>query len=259
MRLFEDLRTAGNLPVRSPVLAARLYLNNLDHDLNYVHVIEHKLAYARVPKAANSSIKIALNDFLFGRKAFVPGMNRDAYWKKHPSGRVALISAGRLARVDPDCFVFSFTRNPFSRVVSCYYNKIVLRPELPFFFETCGFTKDMSFAAFVDHAMSYGDRVTDMHLRSQVDILSHRGSLRPDFIGRVESIDADWRELRDRLADLRGVRLVPLRKVAINVTREHRPTAAELFDDPGLVRLVRDRYQADFETFYPDMDTPPQD
>ena len=112
----------------------------------------------------------------------------------------------------------------------------------------------MKFAKFVEKVSSIDDDIIDIHLRSQTQILSHRGRILPDFIGRVENIDEDWRRLRKVLLARCDVRLGELRN--INNTSDKRPPTSVLFSDPGLVRLMIDRYRTDFERFYSDMDIP---
>ncbi len=221
----------------------------------YLVLKPHNLAYARVPKAANSSIKLSLHDLLMGERQAVGNVNTDRFWRAFDPALAGMMNAAELARGHPDAFVFTFTRNPFSRVVSCYYDKLVLRPKaLSSFFARNGFTPDMSFAAFLDKAMPFSDTRIDKHLESQTSILSHKGRIVPEFVGRVETIADDWRRLRRTLRARGGPELGGLRD--LHNTRGRRPPTPELFTDPGLVRLVRDRYAADFKHFYPDMDTP---
>ena len=105
--------------------------------------------------------------------------------------------------------------------------------------------------------MTLDDDSTDKHLCSQTYVLSHQGRLLPQFIGRVETMAADWQRLAATLRDRGGPQLGRLR--TIHKTVHKRPSTLDLFADPGLVRLVRQRYRGDFETFYPDMVSPIDD
>jgi len=67
----------------------------------------------------------------------------------------------------------------------------------------------------------------------------------------------DWLRLT-RTIRRRGGPLL-CRLPIVNRTDNRRPPTPELFSDPGLERLVRERYRADFETFYPDMQAPVED
>ncbi len=228
-----------------------------DRARHYLFLPEHDLAYARVPKAANSSIKQSLHDLLFGEQHMVRDVNRDEFWRNLPDDRARLLSAAELMRDAPEAFVFTFTRNPFSRVASCYFDKLILKNRLAATYHWRGFRAGMSFAQFVEKVAGLDDEKINTHLSSQTFILSHDGKLVPQFIGRVETVAKDWRRLTRRLKARGGPHLCRLR--IINKTYHKRPSTPELFSDPGLVRLVRERYGADFDNFYPNMDAPVAD
>jgi hypothetical protein len=231
-----------------------VHLVNSNRERSYVILKQYNLAYGRVPKAANSSIKLALHNLLNGEQPRVPGVNRDNFWRSFPNDLADLLTAAHLTQRNPDTYVFSFTRNPYSRIASCYYSKIINRHKVPILFRFQGFRKDMSFTKFVEKVASIDDGIIDIHLRSQTQILSHQGRILPDFIGRVETIDEDWRRLRIIVLARGGPRFGQLPH--INKARDKRPPTSELFFDRGLVRLMTERYRTDFETFYPDMDIP---
>ncbi len=213
----------------------------------------YNLAYARIPKAANSSIKHALHEMLFGPEPnHIANVNRDKFWHKHPSGQAEMMTPAQARKTYPSLYIFSFVRNPYARMVSCYYNKIVYRDKLSHFFKRNGFSKEMSFAEFVEKAVLFDDRVTDIHLCSQSHILSDKGELYPDFIGRIEEMDTDWARLREILLSRSAIKLPVLRR--INTGKYPTQSAATLFSDASLRKLVQQRYAADFENFYTDFD-----
>jgi len=224
---------------------------------NYIILKQLDLAYGRVLKAANSSIKLSLHDLIAGEQRAVRGVNRDEFWQDFPHGRADLLTAAELVSRHPDAFIFTFTRNPFSRVASTYYDKLVFKGTLPTFYRRRGFAPDMGFSEFVERIVTFDDESTDKHLCSQTYVLGHQGRILPQFIGRVETIAEDWQRLSEAIVARGGPQLGRLR--SIHKTVHKRPPTAELFSDPGLVRLVIERYRGDFETFYPDIDTPIDD
>ena len=239
----------------SQIVQSILRMVRPDRARTYVVLKECGLAYGRVPKAANSSIKLSLHDTLMGEQKVVKDVNTDRFWREFPGGRADLLTAGELAKQYPDAFVFTFTRNPFARVASCYYDKIALRQKpLSGFYARHGFSKDMSFAAFVEKAVGFSDAVIDKHLQSQVSVLSYKGAVVPEFVGRVETIAEDWARLQDEARQRCGVELGRMRD--IHNTRSRRPATGEVFSDEGLVRLVEERYAGDFEAFYPGREMP---
>ncbi len=232
--------------------ARRLFSPNRDRD--FIWLTEHAIAYARVPKAANSAIKLSLHDLLFGEQLRVPNVNRDEFWRNLPDDRAQVLSAADLLRDHPNAFVFTFTRNPFSRVASCYFDKLVLNDGKRIANGLRGFSADMSFAQYVDRVASLDDEQITKHLCSMSSILIHAGRLVPQFVGRTENVLDDWKHLGQAIHERGGPRLCRLR--ILNKTHHKRPPTPEMFADPGLVRLVRERYRSDFEMFYADMDLP---
>jgi len=233
----------------------RLFAN--DRERHYLLLPEYGFTFARVPKAANSAIKLSLYHLLFNSRGRVPNVNRDAFWQNLPDERARLLSAAELMRDAPDTFIFAFTRNPYSRVASCYYDKLVTREGEPAPDGWAGFAAGIGFADFVEQVAELDDEAIDLHLRSQVSILTHEGRLMPHFIGKVERVVVDWLDLTRKIKARGGPRLRQL--PIVNRTHNRRPPTPELFADPALERLVRKRYRADFETFYPDLDAPVDD
>ena len=221
---------------------------------SFVVLKEFGLAYGRIPKAANSTIKAALFNLPKLEIKDPSSLSRDSFWREIPGDRADLLTASQLQAQHPEALVFSFTRNPFARVSSCYFNKLKLKDEPSSFFRRRGFTKDTSFAEFVERIASYDDRSTDKHLMSQCHVLSHNGKILPQFVGKVENIDGDWQQLTNLVLERGGPKLEKLGHR--NKTKMVRPPDGELFSDPVLTRLVRERYAADFDTFYPDLNRP---
>ncbi|PCI59796.1 MAG: hypothetical protein COB37_10895 [Kordiimonadales bacterium] len=222
---------------------------------HYLALPRHGLVYARIPKAANSSIKHTMHDFLFepqentNRK-----VNQDRYWAEHESGLADLVDIRGLQKKYSDFFVFTFVRNPFCRIASCYFDKIARREHRskPSKFKGKGFREGMSFRDFVVHISGIKDKNANVHFRAQSSMLLHRGSNICDFVGRVENMDADWATLQKLVLTKLGHTLPDVRKVHQSKSR---PKTAEMYD-AELIRLVRERYASDFELFYPDLMAP---
>lgn len=210
-------------------------------------------AYGRVPKAANSSIKRALAGLVgCTRTRGTRGINRDRYWQKVEG--VALLTSGALLRDHPGVYTFSVVRNPFGRLVSCHANKLASGRPLTLTWRLLGFSRGMSFQAFVERAASIRDAQADNHFRSQWSLLQHGGALVPGFVGRLETLDRDWAEVRRELSQRCG--RDPGELPHTNSTAGQHGPVHDYFRDPGIVRLVRERYRDDFERFYPDAPDP---
>jgi Sulfotransferase family. len=223
------------------------------------------IAYVRVPKAANSSIKQALyhlvtrgavTDPAFCDYVAVPGLNQDRTWRRGLGPDVTMVSCARLAADAPDALAFTVVRNPFARVVSAYYDKVVLRDRRMRSLEAVGITRGMSFPAFVERLAEVGDDVIDIHLMSQARLLDAGGRPVPAIVGRVESLDDDWDRIRAAILARGGPQLGALGHTLVR-TLDKRPPVAAFYDDvPRLADLVLARYRADFDLFYPDRAMP---
>ena len=97
----------------------------------------------------------------------------------------------------PDFLVFSFVRNPWSRVLSCYRYMIEepRRNGLPMrdIFQHRGrFHREMDFRICLAVAVT-PDEVIDVHLKSQVHLLcASDGSWLPEFVGKLENLETDF-------------------------------------------------------------------
>lgn len=187
---------------------------------------EPELVYLRVPKAANSSIRSSL-----------------------PGGVQKRLDIRKLARRYPRHLSFSFVRNPWARLVSIFSEKLRPEPVNDFYFvdgvHRC-FVKHrlpvragMPFEEFAELACSLSDDETEKHLKSQIHFLLRDGAIIPQFLGRVESIDDDWR----RLAALAGF------EAPLGHHNRSRHTPYTGFYDHALANRVGDRYRSDVETF----------
>lgn len=219
---------------------------------HYIVLPQLGVGYGRIPKAANSMIKRLLAraaglEEMFGDEAF----SQDRNWAtKAPDAY--FLTAAEARRRFPDVFLFSFVREPLSRLASCYRSKIV-RPEVMHdSLLNEGLSKDTSFRKFAMHVCGRGDWRSNIHYRSQAYILRGHGGLAPDFIGKVEQLEADWRRLSDLLQERGGAPLpqLPRRKSAV---KQAQMKTGDLFEgDQDLINRVRLRYAEDFLLFYND-------
>jgi hypothetical protein len=58
----------------------------------------------------------------------------------------------------------------------------------------------MNFAEFIEVLAELPDDITDRHLHSQSWFLCDAQGLLPDFIGKLENFDADWKYISDKYA-----------------------------------------------------------
>lgn len=100
----------------------------------------------------------------------------------------------------PEWKKFSFVRNPFDRLVSCYCQQI--RPPREEMYGEAAVLRSKGIKTFED-LLSYLSRLTekeisdlDQHIRPMTyHLTDDRGRLIPGFIGRLENLQEDWERL----------------------------------------------------------------
>jgi dermatan 4-sulfotransferase 1 len=220
----------------------------------FIVVPKLKLAFGRVPKVANSSIKIALARHVPVAPDIDERPGRDQYWIRAGDGSAHMASAAAvLARTD-GFLVFAFVRDPFDRLASCYVNKILKAKTFPPLFAALGLAPGMSFDAFTGRVAEIPDAIADDHFRSQSAMLIARGAVVPRFVGRFERIGEDWERLRRAAEAHCGIDLGELPHV--NNRRGGADDLADLYRDKAVAARVRARYARDFEVFYPERADP---
>lgn len=218
-------------------------------NLHFVVIPDLKIAFGRVPKVANSSIKAALARHVEHDPDGPVKPTRDLFWIEATDGRTKMVSPQDAAALK-DYFVFAFTRNPFDRLVSCYNNKIVESKALPDNFAKLGFAKGMTFDAFAARIASIDDAGADTHFQSQASMLTVSGRIVPSFVGRFENLQDDWQALDTALFQHAGIRIGRLEKR--NYRRGNTTDLKDYFASNETFALVRQRYADDFRLFYPD-------
>jgi hypothetical protein len=195
--------------------------------------------YSRIPKAANTTIVAALAS----HSAFRPRYRRRQD-PKYTFLRPLFLSGREVRRLEREAFVFTVVRNPFSRVLSAYLDKVGRQRHQGRRFlawaERHGQPGDfLGFCRFLEA----GGLDLDMHWAPQADILCLPLS-RFDFIGRVESLERDLSEVLGRLFGLRAVAASQRRGTTTNATDR----LAEAYG-PEQRQIIARLYRRDFELF----------
>ncbi len=207
-----------------------------------------KVAYARVPKAANTSIKIALSEAL--GLAPLPGSPRatDEYWREVAPDMVGFVTPKAFASRPQyeGYFCFAVTRDPISRVVSCYKNKIIKNDTMTSSLQAAGFRLNMSFPEFVEVLAGTQDDACNIHLRSQYTMLCYKGRVLPDLVIVQEELGTRWEELRDIINERTGADLPQL-----TVRNSTADIDGKIALDSRLEDLIRKRYSEDYRLLFP--------
>ena len=209
-----------------------------DPRLFYV-IHDRRLVYLEVPKVASTSMLFTIGQS-YNIQFNPTKIHTDPFWHR---------LRGTLGKELSSYYKFSFVRNPFDRLVSCYKEKVVKpyhNSDLPYWFNRKHFSlpKNASFREFVEFAVEIPDHLADRHFKSQTAILYQDGTLLVDWLGRFENLAADWATFAKRynysphLAHKTSSR---------DVQRTHQDY--RLYYTPELAELVYQRYQRDFELF----------
>jgi hypothetical protein len=149
-----------------------------------------------------------------------------------------------------DYFKFAFVRNPWSRLVSCYNDKINYdkghvyerydNSFINYLKKMKVFSREMSFDRFVEVICDIPDEFAEAHFRSQYTFLTDQnGNILTDFIGYFEHLHADFEFIS--------------KKLGTNIELPHiRQGKARSYTDyytNKSVRLVERRYEQDIEMF----------
>ncbi|MGM0404488.1 MAG: sulfotransferase family protein [Thermodesulfobacteriota bacterium] len=187
--------------------------------------------YNRIPKAANSTVVTNLARLKFGREIASKAAKK---MFKTPSALHA-------REVSQFSFLFTFTvvRNPYTRTLSAYLDKVERRALRD--------NKESSFRDFL-YSLQKGKLYSNAHWAPQSALL-----LLPadqfDFIGKVESIDTDLPYIKQKLQGKRPEK--PFKSTLNNSTGASRKLRA--YYDTETAEIVRMLFRNDFETFgYPD-------
>jgi hypothetical protein len=160
---------------------------------------QFKAIYFFIPKVACSSIRCAISDLL----GLVPPHPDNPL--RHPGNRdFPFVKKDEISTKYRHYFKFCFVRNPWDRLVSCFFNKIHTDTSLNnkwfrngvannFWKYGALFYGGMSFEKYIETVLNIPDEDSDIHIRSQHYFFCDKdGVILADFLGRFENIDEDF-------------------------------------------------------------------
>lgn len=239
-------------------------LNPLDAEsIDYsVHVGLHdKYVFVETPKVACSSIKLSLinlerrsMDQMLPPEDFVHDRAR------YPLLQPSMVPGFDLILKSKDFYKFCFVRNPYTRLLSGYLDKVLGNyPEKRSILIQLGYNRFkidrfISFEEFVDAVceQSIGDH--DPHWREQYTHC-YMGRFDYHFVGHLETMKADLAASFDQI--------IPGGSRFITRCDRHKTSATGKMTEyytPEILKKVNEKYQRDFEAFgYPVLEELPED
>lgn len=203
---------------------------------------KEKIGYIRIRKVASSSINHCLIQHL-ARDNNQQDIIIDKAIHKAAEAKYSSHIPHSVIRRDlkGEYFLFAFVRNPLSRAWSVYKNKVnnPKRAGKTHVLSNREFYFGMDITEFIDVIAKLPDDIIDRHLRSQSWFLCDKQGLLPDYIGKLESFDADWEFLSNKYA-------LPKPK-----HQNRTDTSVKLSDicPPASMKKLIDRYAEDIELF----------
>jgi hypothetical protein len=189
------------------------------NNLNII-IKENKAIFFLAGKSANSTVKAAL-------RQMVSGTTRPVH-----SGWETIDPCKAMKK--EDYLKIAVVRNPWSRFVSCYYQKIV-GPKPAQLTRMKHISKGMSFDAFAK-AVSRLPSNAEQHVRPQINSMMCKGELVPDWVIKLENIDTEWKKLQE---------IIPVPDLVPRNTTDH-PHYRECYTEETR-RIIGRRFKDDVE------------
>lgn len=191
--------------------------------------------YIQIPKVATRSIRAGL---LNTQGISIDPNNFEAFearFGKH-------LPHATIRETGKHCLIFAFVRNPFARLYSAYADKILnaSKEGRRNIFECHAIHYAMDFETFARRVCQLQDHQLDRHLRSQSWFLHDEKGQIPQFVGKLETFNADWDKLREMIPALGSVGRLNTAAGDSNYMENY---------SPELQALVAKRFAADFAHF----------
>ena len=218
-------------------------LNNFN---TITHIsLKYNYLYISNPKVACSTIKRTLQKLELNDPEFENVHDRDFSPLLRPSQVKNLERF--IQRQQP--FTFTFVRNPYTRLLSAYIDKIqgrtgILTKLLDFIQQKYGETyTDLSFSDFIDVVCEQKPRQMDPHWRIQY-FHTLQEQLTYDFIGKFENFEQDFKQILNTIA---APSTNSIASFKLHAT--HANQILSQYYTPSLIDKVKAKFAPDFEHF----------
>lgn len=227
-----------------------------DFELETNISLKNNYIYYQVCKAANSTVKHHLMTLDFLDSTYQLQTVHDKNLSPHLSPYQLPEGQCQALMQSVDVLNFTFVRNPYARLLSCYLHRIVANPASPSARQLARLTKgrtgaDVSFSEFVDCICDQPSIEMERHWRVQYDCVLFP-LVEWSFVGRVERLMDDLETLFEMMTSRTG-RLCSMQEGAISLNaspmRTNASTQIAKYITPKVQQKIASRFKADFETF----------
>lgn len=228
-------------------------VKTFDYSINIS--LQYNYLFTETPKSACSTIKTILQKMELGN----PDFYRDDFEEIHDRDFSPLLKPSQLGSLDfflkgNRLYKFCFSRNPYTRLLSAYIDKIKSnKPEKRFILQALGrdsnqLEQDIIFEDFV-YAISRQEIIEmNPHWRIQY-YQTFQENISYDFIGKIENFSEDIKIVLKTIN--------PNYQQFMTTEKRHATNANQLlktYFTPSLVKLVQQIYEKDFIFFGYDFD-----
>jgi hypothetical protein len=149
-----------------------------------------------------------------------------------------------------DYFKFTFVRNPYTRILSCYLDKF--RPDKPKFRQHLGLpdNAEVSFEEFLQRVKLQDPKEMNIHWMPQSTILAPE-SVDYNFVGRFENFQEEFKQVLTKISVLNGLPAPEEGwfKSRHSKFRSDAGTQLEQFMTRPAQKLIQKIYSEDFERY----------
>ncbi|MEW6077392.1 MAG: sulfotransferase family 2 domain-containing protein [Thermodesulfobacteriota bacterium] len=161
---------------------------------------EFGIAFLAVPRAGSTSLEFSLLPLLGN------GLNFQSARYVHKFRHyMRSCKAGEVATTYTNFFKFTFVRNPWTRLYSCYLTRVLNKPNR--YFRHFKLDQSKNFEDFVARVCDIPDAYADPHFISQDYLLTYKGVFLPDQVYRFETYSRDFEAVRKIIEDRTRIKL----------------------------------------------------
>jgi hypothetical protein len=189
---------------------------------------ESNSIYFPIAKCASSTLLCHFNNLSENASQL------DIHYPTSANKTLTLLTYTEISNKYSDYFKFTFVRNPFTRIETLYKTKEHIYNYIS--------KNNMSLKDFIKFISKCPNFISDVHFRAQhTFITNNNGELFIDYIGKIESFNADYENIRTHIK-------IPKPKIFKNASRATKHNKISQLDSNDK-KMIYKRYHYDFELF----------